>query len=154
MNEVISAASFFLFYYGFYPKAEGRRKLRELLGILKPTRHKGVHTTNREGPGQWDGEWTWAPFNEIAFQSCLRYGLKAEAAELALDYLEMTIGTFTKTGHFYEKQRASNGSTQIPEGSEIYGNEEGFGWTNGTVLVFLEYLAKQGRLSELESRLK
>ncbi|MCC7405328.1 MAG: hypothetical protein IT288_13100 [Bdellovibrionales bacterium] len=153
LSGVVSAASLFPFYYRFYDQSLGRKKLLELLAILKPQGHKGIHTTNKEGPGQWDGEWSWAPFNEIAFQSLVRYGLHKEAGDLALDYLEMTLRNFQKTGNFYEKQRASDGGLQVPRNSEIYGNETGFGWTNGSSLIFIEYLAKAGRLKELEQRL-
>ncbi len=155
LSKVITAASFFPFYFGMYDAASASKTiLKNLLNALKPKNHLAVHTTDKEGAGQWDGSWSWAPLNEIAFQSLLKYGLAAEAKKLAFDYSLMVLVTFYKNGNkYFEKFRAEDGSIKLPAGSEIYGNEEGFGWTNGTVAVFLHHLSDWGLLPALEAEI-
>lgn len=155
-SKVITAASFFAFYTEAYPKnQESQNRLKELLAELKPEGHLGVHTTNQPGAGQWDGAWSWAPLNEIAFQSLLKYGLNREATELAFDYSTMVLTSFHKNKNVYfEKYHGKDGSIDLPKDTEIYGNEEGFGWTNGTLAVFLKYLNKEGALPELEKEVR
>ena len=139
-----------------YPNNRSSREiLRKLFRSLKPEGHLAIHTTDKEGPGQWDGEWSWANLNEVAFQSLLAYGLQSEAQELALDFSFMVIRTFFNNDQqFFEKFRARDGDISIPENSEIYGNETGFGWTNGTLSVFLNYLNSENKIQELETRLQ
>ncbi len=156
LDPTISAAGFFPFFKKLYPdNSSSRSVLRSLFRSLKPEDHLAIHTTNKEGPGQWDGAWSWANLNEVAFQSLLTYGLLPEAQELAMDYSFMAIRTFFKNDRqFFEKFRAEDGGITIPENSEIYGNETGFGWTNGTLAVFLNYLHSIGKMEELEARLQ
>lgn len=155
LSTVITAASFFPFYFEAYSRdpqhlAKAQRILGTLLKTLKPEGHLGIHTTNQEGPGQWDGAWTWAPLVEMSFQGLLKYGMVTQARKVAFDYCLMTVTAFHENGFFSEKYIGKDGSIKIPEGSEIYGNETGFGWTNGTVALFLRFLAEQGDLPALE----
>jgi alpha,alpha-trehalase len=156
ISEVKTAASFFPFYFNAYDHSEAsRRILNQLFGILKPKGHLALHTTDTEGDGQWDGAWTWAPLNETAFQSLVKYNMIPEARQLASDYCYMTIVAFYKNNHkFYEKYRAENGSIVLPKSTEIYGNEEGFGWTNATIAEFLRFLSDAGDLPALEQKIK
>ncbi len=152
LSTTITAASFFPFYFSVY-KDQARAKiiLRNLLSHLKPKGHLAIHTTDKEGTGQWDGSWSWAPLNEIAFQSLLNYGLVTEAKRLAYDYSLMVLVSYYKNGQkYFEKYQAKDGSIKLPEDTEIYGNEDGFGWTNGTTAVFLRHLSEWGLLPQLE----
>jgi alpha,alpha-trehalase len=151
-SKVTTAASFFPFYFESYRKDEVAKKhLLQLLRSLKLRGDLAIRTTEREGKGQWDGAWTWAPLNEIAFQALMKYGLEKEADQLAFDFSLMVITTFYRHDHrFYEKHRVDTNSIEIPKDSEIYGNEEGFGRTNGVLSQFLSHLTKSGRIQELE----
>ena len=153
LSSVITAASFFSFYFEIYPKtAQYKNVLKNLLQILKPAGHLGIHTTNTPGHGQWDGAWTWAPLTEMAFQGLLKYKLVKEARKVAFDYCLMTITVFHQNNHtFFEKYQSKDGAITLPKETEIYGNETGFGWTNGTVALFLRYLESTGDLPALEA---
>jgi alpha,alpha-trehalase len=156
LSPVTTAASFFSFYAEAYPHtAQSRDVLRNLLKTLKPGTDLAIHTTNRHEEGQWDGQWSWAPLNEIAFQSLIKYNLIKEARDLAFDYSLMTLTSFYKNNQvFFEKYQAGDGSIILPKNTEIYGNEEGFGWTNGTLSVFLRALSEWGALPQLEAELQ
>jgi alpha,alpha-trehalase len=155
-SKVITAASFFAFYFEVYPKTDlYKQAQRNLFRTLKPHGDLGLHTTNTKGKGQWDGAWTWAPLVDIAFESLLRYGMLPEARELAFDNCLMMITTFYKNNQkFYEKYQSKDGSLTLPKDTEIYGVEEGFGWTNGAVAKQLRYLAEIGALPELEAAIR
>lgn len=156
ISKVTTAASFFPFYFEAYKKNdEAKTRLLQLLNKLKRQGDLAIRTTDREGKGQWDGAWTWAPLNEIAFQALMKYGLKKEADQLAFDFSVMVITTFYRHEHrFFEKHRVDTNSIEIPKDSEIYGNEEGFGWTNGVLSQFLSHLTQSGRIVELESSIR
>lgn len=150
-SHVITAAAFFPYY--FLPKdpTTSQNQLLGLLKKLKPDGHLGLHTTDRDGNGQWDGSWTWAPLNEMAYQALRKNGLHEEALRLAFDYSLMVISAYHRNGRkFFEKYRGEDGSITLPKGSQIYGNEEGFGWTNATLAVFLKDLKQAGLLDRLE----
>jgi alpha,alpha-trehalase len=153
--KVLTAASFFPYIYNIYPHDHLHRQgLHKLFRQLKPKDHFGIHTTNQAGPGQWDGDWTWANLNQTALKALVTYGLHKEATELSVDYCYMVLKNFQDSGLFFEKYRASNGSTTIPDNSEIYGNEVGFGWTNAVLVEFIEYLTQNQNLHLLIDRLE
>ncbi|MCB0411132.1 MAG: hypothetical protein KDD22_01315, partial [Bdellovibrionales bacterium] len=187
ISSTVTAASFFAFEAELYPKSStaellnSQKILHQLIRHLKPglpkdfnkaktflrqsiknpdpKRFIGMMTTDHEGTGQWDGSWTWAPLVEMAFQALMKYQMPEHAAWLTVDWCEMVIVQFELTGVFWEKYWGQDGSIEIPKGSEIYGNEEGFGWTNGTLNVFLKYLSEtklegQSLLDILNDRLQ
>lgn len=155
VSSTISAASFFPFYFGLHEiNNQSRNSLLRLFRILKPKTNLAVQATNKDGRGQWDNDWAWANLNEVAFQTLVKFDLEKEAEELASDFSFMVIRTSVENGGiFFEKYNAVTGSIALPEATEIYGNEEGFGWTNGTLAVFLKRLIKTGKIAQLEQRL-
>lgn len=154
LSTVITAASFFPYYFALEKNsAANRQTLTNLMALLKPNDSLALHTTSKEGEGQWDGHWSWANLNEVAFRALKKYGLNKQATDLAMDYSFLVIDKFLgydKT--FFEKYSARGGSLEVPKDSEIYGNEVGFGWTNSVLILFLKDLTQQGFIPELEQR--
>ncbi len=160
LSETITAASFWPYLYLHFPdplppsSSTQAKQLKRLLEHLKPLGYLGLRTTNREGAGQWDGSWTWAPLVETAYQALKRHQLHEEALSLAEDFSLMVLFQYYTNGYkFFEKYWSLDGSIEIPPDSLIYGNEIGFGWTNGVLSLLIHELQRVNRLNHLNERL-
>ncbi len=124
-----------------------REKLEQTAG-LSATAQECVEVAHDQDGRQWDFPYGWAPHQMLAWQGFKNYGLDADAGRLAYRWLS----TIASNAHDYngmipEKYNVVTGSHDV---FVEYGNvgtkfsyiaTEGFGWTNASFQVGLDYLS-------------
>jgi alpha,alpha-trehalase len=99
----------------------------------------GVAASTLETGEQWDWPNAWPPLQSMLAEGCERYGgtLGAKLAEeIARKYLKTALSAWTSTGKMFEKFDARKIGVQ--GGGGEYACMEGFGWTNGVALMWLD----------------
>lgn len=133
INPHPSLAGFYPLWSGLATEEQARRAVAEWLPrFLQPG---GLVTTlKREAGRQWAWPNGWAPLQWIVVAGLDRYGFRAEALEARRRWCATCLRGFEATGAFYEKYDVVGG-----EGAEegLYGQLEGFGWTNGVFADFM-----------------
>lgn len=102
----------------------------------------GLPTSLINSGQQWDFPNAWPPLQHIAVHGLSKVSpdeendkAKVTATSLAKKFLETAYLSWLSTGHMYEKYDV-NERSKAGHGGE-YEVQEGFGWTNGVVLNFL-----------------
>jgi alpha,alpha-trehalase len=108
--------------------------------FLKPG---GLVTTPVATGLQWDAPNGWAPLQYIAVSSLLRYNKTPLAVDIAGRWSHENIKVFKQTGKLLEKYNVVD--TSLAGGGGEYPNQDGFGWTNGVLLSFLDLLKHSGK---------
>ena len=129
------AAAFPLFFNLATPDQASRVAERIHTEFLKPG--GWVMTLNNSGQ-QWDAPNGWAPLQWIVFTGLSNYGFTREAREGARCWVENNKAVYRSTGRLLEKYNVEE-IGMIAEGGE-YQVQDGFGWTNGVLLSFLNEL--------------
>ena len=94
-----------------------------------------VSTPNNTGQ-QWDAPNGWAPLQFIAIDGLKNYGHQALANEIARRWIDLNIKVYKNTGKLVEKYNVEDMS--LESGGGEYPVQDGFGWTNGTLLYLLD----------------
>jgi alpha,alpha-trehalase len=100
--------------------------------FLKPG---GLVTTLTDTDQQWDAPNGWAPLQWITYKGLLNYNETRLATEIRRRWLRQNIRVYEATGKMMEKYNVMD--TTIIAGGGEYPNQDGFGWTNGIALTFL-----------------
>ena len=87
---------------------------------------------------QWDRPNGWAPLQWIVFSGFRNYGFLAEADEGARRWASDNIEIYQRTGRLFEKYDVERVDS-LAGGGE-YDVQDGFGWTNGVLLKFMNHL--------------
>ena len=104
----------------------------------------GLAATNpaKASRKQWDYPCGWAPHQILAWRGLAQYGFAQHSARLATKWLNMVTSVYKSTGKLLEKYNVCD----IPNAhlvSAEYGNQgnenEGFGWTNSSVLIAADF---------------
>jgi alpha,alpha-trehalase len=95
----------------------------------------GLVTTLRQTGQQWDSPNGWAPLQWIGAMGLLRYGHGDLAREVARRFVALARDVFARTGKMMEKYNVCEAG--LPGGGGEYPLQDGFGWTNGTVMAML-----------------
>ena len=96
-----------------------------------------VTTLNNSGQ-QWDSPNGWAPLQWVVHAGLRNYGYEMEAEEGAKCWVENNLNVYQSSGKLLEKYDVENIGL-IAKGGE-YTVQDGFGWTNGVLLGFLDQL--------------
>lgn len=132
-----SIASYYPLYAGMASPEQAAKVMKSLEGL----EGKGGLTTSLETSGkQWDAPYGWAPLQLIAVDGMRRYGCDGVADRVSASFLHLVNDVFAKEGVIMEKYDVVSGSSHAEVG---YGNQEGFGWTNGAFLVLQRELARR-----------
>lgn len=97
----------------------------------------GLVTTLVNSGQQWDWPNGWAPLQWITFRGLLNYGYNDLAEKIRQSWLHKVEVTYRKEGKLTEKYDVVN-NDEAAGGGE-YPNQDGFGWTNGVTLMFLNF---------------
>lgn len=100
--------------------------------FLKPG---GLVTTLNFTSQQWDAPNGWAPLQYIAVDGLNNYHHNALAKDIATRWLTLNIRVFKQTGKLLEKYNVVD--TDLTAGGGEYPLQDGFGWTNGVLLNFI-----------------
>lgn len=98
----------------------------------------GWVTTGINSGQQWDVPNGWAPLQWMVYVGLKHYGYLEEAKEGARRWVRNNETVYRSTGRFMEKYNVEEIGL-IAEGGE-YAVQDGFGWTNGVLLSFLNEL--------------
>jgi alpha,alpha-trehalase len=100
--------------------------------FLKPG---GLVTTLKRSGQQWDSPNAWAPLQYMAVDGLNNYKYISLARTIAGDWVSTNIRIFNSTGKLMEKYNVVD--TGINAGGGEYPLQDGFGWTNGVLLNFM-----------------
>lgn len=105
--------------------------------LLKPG---GLTTTTFNTSQQWDAPNGWAPLHWIAVQGLKRYGRGDLARPIGTRFLADVNNVYSMQQKLVEKYVVEGEGTGGGGGGE-YPLQDGFGWTNGVTLKFLDLYA-------------
>uniref|UniRef100_A0A5G2R545 Trehalase n=1 Tax=Sus scrofa TaxID=9823 RepID=A0A5G2R545_PIG len=103
------------------------------------TYHYGIPTSLRKTGQQWDFPNAWAPLQDLVIRGLAKSpSARAQevAFQLAQNWIRTNFDVYSRRSAMYEKYDISNGGQ--PGGGGEYEVQEGFGWTNGVVLMLLD----------------
>ncbi|MBE2183721.1 MAG: alpha,alpha-trehalase [Anaerolineae bacterium] len=129
---------------GFYPLWAGLATQEQAAEIVERWLPNfefpgGLVTTleSREGR-QWAFPNGWAPLQWIVTEGLHRYGFIEDANRLRAKWCNICAAEFEQTGALWEKYNVVEPHQKTEEG--LYGQVEGFGWTNSVVVDFARKL--------------
>ncbi|XP_072469161.1 trehalase [Notamacropus eugenii] len=104
------------------------------------TYKQGIPTSLQISGQQWDFPNAWAPLQDLVIRGLADSG-SAQAQEMAFqmaqNWIQTNFALYQKNKAMYEKYDISIDSGK-PGGGGEYEVQEGFGWTNGVALQFLD----------------
>jgi len=95
----------------------------------------GIQTTENNTGQQWDAPNGWAPLEWMTIWGLDRCGQSTLARDIAQRWVKLNADVFERTGKLMEKYNVVN--TDLEAGGGEYGGQDGFGWTNGILLVLI-----------------
>ncbi|KAK1336415.1 hypothetical protein QTO34_004222 [Cnephaeus nilssonii] len=104
------------------------------------TYQHGIPTSLRKTGQQWDFPNAWAPLQDLVIRGLARSPspkTQEVAFQLAQNWIQTNFRVFSQKSAMYEKYDVSSGGQ--PGGGGEYEVQEGFGWTNGVVLMLLDH---------------
>lgn len=96
----------------------------------------GLVTSLTDTDQQWDAPNGWAPLQWITYKALKNYQIDKLADEIRDRWLRQNQRVYHATGKMMEKYNVMD--TTLLAGGGEYPNQDGFGWTNGVALKFLE----------------
>ncbi|XP_040832998.1 trehalase isoform X1 [Ochotona curzoniae] len=99
----------------------------------------GIPTSLRNTGQQWDFPNAWAPLQDVVIRGLAKSTspqTQEVAFQLAQNWIRTNFDVYSQKSVMYEKYDISNGGQ--PGGGGEYEVQEGFGWTNGVALMFLD----------------
>ncbi|KAL0626897.1 Trehalase [Plecturocebus cupreus] len=99
----------------------------------------GIPTSLQKTGQQWDFPNAWAPLQDLVIRGLAKAALpraQEVAFQLAQNWIQTNFDVYSQKSAMYEKYDISNGGQ--PGGGGEYEVQEGFGWTNGVVLMLLD----------------
>uniref|UniRef100_F7AG12 Trehalase n=1 Tax=Equus caballus TaxID=9796 RepID=F7AG12_HORSE len=99
----------------------------------------GIPTSLQKTGQQWDLPNAWAPLQDLVIRGLAKSPsprAQEVAFQLAQNWIRTNFDVYSNTSAMYEKYDISNGGQ--PGGGGEYEVQEGFGWTNGVVLMLLD----------------
>ena len=120
----------------FFPLWAGFASKEQAAGVEKSLpkfeRQGGLQTSTYVSGNQWDSPFGWAPLQMIAVEGLRRYGFKADAERISMEFLSLVRREYQRQGFIVEKYDVVNGGSNVA--AQIHfgysANQAGFGWTN------------------------
>ena len=95
----------------------------------------GLITTTHSSGQQWDAPNGWAPLQYLAYEGLKRYGFDNLAEKIKTRWMKTNETVYQQTGKMTEKYNVETPNINASGGE--YPNQDGFGWTNGVMIKFL-----------------
>lgn len=131
-DEAPTAAALMPLFVGL---ADEKRAAATALSIEKYLLASGgILTTTVTTGQQWDAPNGWAPLQWVAVEGLEKYHHTELARKIGSRFLNTVESIFNVTGKLVEKYDVR---TLRPGGGGEYSSQDGFGWTNGVVAMFL-----------------
>ncbi|XP_058145162.1 trehalase [Dasypus novemcinctus] len=99
----------------------------------------GIPASLRNTGQQWDFPNAWAPLQDLVIRGLAKSPsprTQEVAFQLAQNWIRTNFDVYSQNSAMYEKYNISSGGR--PGGGGEYEVQEGFGWTNGVVLMLLD----------------
>ncbi|XP_022369067.1 trehalase [Enhydra lutris kenyoni] len=99
----------------------------------------GIPTSLQKTGQQWDFPNAWAPLQDLVIRGLAKSPsprAREVAFQLAQNWIRTNFEVYSQKSAMFEKYDISNGGQ--PGGGGEYEVQEGFGWTNGVVLMLLD----------------
>jgi len=133
-SPYLTAAGMFPLYFRVATDMQAEAAVAPLhQSIRKPG---GVVTTSLPQGQQWDNPNGWAPLQWVSVVGMEHYGFSKEAKQLAHDWLRINNRVFRDTRKMMEKYNVTD--LTLTAGGGEYPTQDGFGWTNGVALGFID----------------
>ena len=133
-SPYITAAGMFPLYYRIATELQAEAAKETFMETLR--KPGGVVTTQLPKGEQWDYPNGWAPLQWIAAIGMENYGYRPDAQGLAHDWLRINNRVFMSQHKMMEKYNVVD--LNLTAGGGEYPTQDGFGWTNGVALGFIE----------------
>lgn len=138
------ARSSYVFITTFYPLWAGLASPEQARAVVRNLKlfeqPGGLAMSTQESKGQWDYPYGWAPTQLVAIEGLRRYSYDEDANRNSYNFLSMILENFRRDGTIREKYNVVTRSSETKVEAGYRQNVVGFGWTNGTFLVFLHAL--------------
>jgi alpha,alpha-trehalase len=140
----------------FYPLwagvATARQAARVAANLRLFERGGGLQTSTNVSGSQWDAPYGWAPMQLIAVEGLRRYGFRAEAERVSVNFLSLVLKDFVEHNTVVEKYDVTKRTSSLGAGLRFgYGsNEIGFGWTNAAFTELYARLPESQKAKVLE----
>lgn len=128
----LTAAAFVPLYLGCADEAQAAATAAAAERTL--LRKNGLVTTTHDTGQQWDSPNGWAPLQWMAVEGLRRYGHDALAGAIARRWIAAVRRVYDETGKLLEKYDVTEDRAG---GGGEYPTQDGFGWTNGTLLALM-----------------
>lgn len=127
-NEIVCAACFLPYYYGF---AKDNGQILRIYEVLKTK--SGIVSCQDTGVYnyQWGYPNIWAPHQYFAYIALKNYGCMREAKELRTGYIKLLSNVFEKTGTLWERYNENGYAKELE-----YPTQKMLGWTAGVYRYF------------------
>lgn len=157
IGHYFSLASFTPLWAGYATLTEAKRMVKHLpkfespyglmigakMSLAKPidlTRiQRRYHPAIEEiiKPKQWDYPNIWSPLEYLTVIGLLKYGFIDDARRIMTKSVKAHAAAFREYGTFFEKLNGETGKTGA---GAIYGDQQGFGWTNAAFFRYIHIL--------------
>ena len=127
-NDIISAACFLPYFYGF---ANKKGDVKAVYAILKTKGGVSACQDTGNTQYQWGYPYIWAPHQYFAYKALINGGEKETAEELRKNYMHLLSSTFDKTGALWERYDENGPAADLE-----YPTQKMLGWTAGTYRYF------------------
>ncbi|MBN2165770.1 MAG: alpha,alpha-trehalase TreF [Marinilabiliaceae bacterium] len=97
----------------------------------------GLVTSKNQTGHQWDKPNGWAPLQYMAIRGLESYNFNQLAKEIRMRWVRFNQKVYEESGKLNEKYNVED--VVKPGGGGEYPGQDGFGWTNGVLLYFLNY---------------
>ena len=133
-SSSINAAMSFPLFFNISTLAEADSTAAAMWHLL--VKQGGIVTSTATGSGQqWDSPNGWAPLQYFAATGLENYGFSDQAQSIRDRFLKTVDTVYQTSGSVVEKYNVVDPGSG--HGGE-YGVQQGFGWTNGVVRMFLK----------------
>lgn len=122
-NEIVCAACFLPYYYGY------ARKDGNVLHVYNVLKTKGgvAACQETEAKGfQWGYPYIWAPYQYFAYKALKNYGANEQAAELRANYMRLLSTVYDETQFLWERYDENGRAAELE-----YPTQPMLGWTAG-----------------------
>ena len=135
-NNVVCAASFLPYFYGFARKDSSPAAIYDKLKTKG-----GVVSCEDTGDRnyQWGYPYIWAPHQYFAYVALKNYGEEERADELCSNYTQLLSNTYDKTGFLWERYTEEGNAPDLE-----YPTQKMLGWTAG-VYRYLQSIKGENR---------
>jgi len=136
LKQIYSLAALYPLYMGIASLEQAESVANNVKSLF--LKAGGLVTTLNKTSQQWDSPNGWAPLQYLAVVGLRRYGYNDLANEITKKWLALNEDVYQKTGKMLEKYNVVD--IDLEAGGGEYPLQDGFGWTNGVYLSFLEFL--------------